>query len=446
MMKQIEEEEESLPQISPVNEVARATELSLVNAIQEDWTKRYYSSCLHNLRTLKGVTQPASVQILASILMPPKEQKMVTRRNKNLVIAIQELALTHLIESPSPEAITPLVTALFHSNNSIASTAEAALQLKGAPIVPSLLDVLMQPKLPYYWTERGIVAMLHLLRAYGDSHASNALIHVAQKQLPIGSNAPLVSAFYIGIAVSSFFMIPMGIHALATSIANGSLSLLSFFLSFFGWLVSYIGLTIAIVLPLLCLMFPFLLNRENRHQRRFSSLALQALKQIKDKQTLSPLIRLTWHPPLKHNQEALDALESILPLITKEDASLLSFSSDEELLCNALGKHSTSVTLSILHTLECIGTETSLHRLKRVASHSELAEVRERASAVYEAVKARAELKREMQVLLRASHAPQETTDLLRPAQDAPLEGRDELLHPAAPPIEQGGTSHAETD
>ena len=426
----------------------QAKELSLAHTILKDWETHYYATCLQNLQSLPVATQPKSVQILASILMPIKPHKRVSGHDKTLIVSLHELALARLIDSPSPEAIPALTIALFHANKSIASTAEAALHLKGAPIVPSLLTVLMQPTMPDYWTEKGIVAILRLLAVYGDSRASHTLIRVAQKELPTASDALVISALRVAILFSSLFMIPMGFWGLYSFLTGGEMSLTLLLMSFCGWLMGYCMLTFFMFLPTLFLMIPFAIGQERAKQRRFSSLALQALKQIKDKRMLPYLIRLTWSIPIpaQPSSEALDALVPILPLITKEDASLLSFSSDEELLCNALGKHSTSVTLSNLHTLECIGTETSLHRLKRLVRRSELAEVRERASAVYEVVKARADLKKEKRVLLRASHAPQETTDLLRPAQDAPLEGRDELLHPAAPPIEQGGTSHAETD
>lgn len=418
--------------IPPVlSEEERTKEIALIHTIQRDWKRGYYATCLENSQRLPPLNQTESIQTLTSLIMLSKRLGLFARHKAQWVALLQEQVLQCLKRSPSPEALHSLAQLLFHSNTALATSAEEELYSRGGAVVPSLLTVLMQPSAPPYWNERGVLATLRLLTAFGDSRASHTLIRVAQKTLPESSDYLVIGGLRVACTSSSLVMLPLGVAALYKLAPYSAVDLI---LGVMGWLLGYFLLTVCLFLPLLFLMLPFAIMREYINQNRFSSMALQAIKRIEDKRMLPHLIRLAWCTPARTNQEALEALAPLLALVTPEDRSLLAFSSDEELLCNALGRYGTQMTLSILHTLEAIGGERSLQRLKRLIHRGESAEIRERANSVYTTVWTRVAQKREKTVLLRASQAPEETKDLLRPAKDSPLERQEELLHPAPSP------------
>ena len=185
------------------------------------------------------------------------------------------------------------------------------------------------------------------------------------------------------------------------------------------------------VLTIIC--SPFILASDDKLKTKFSASALNALAVIQDKRMLKELIQLTWDGDFGVKKEALEALKPLMPLVTKTDTPL---STKEEKLLNAalsaaLSERNPEVSLSILHVLECLGTETSLQPLQRFGRGCKDEALRARAMQVYNALNARAELNTAKRVLLRASDTPDQTETLLRPAHDQhdPKE-REQLLRP----------------
>jgi hypothetical protein len=395
--------------------------------------KRYeeeadYSACMRALVSLEAVENEEALSCIYEVLISVREGHTLVKRYRTLKRAIAERAVHCLCTSPSENAFPFLVKMLFFKEHFYARKAEKALARHGNNITPALIHGLeASHKLP---TENsvGVVRILGLLKRYGDTRACNALLFAAQKRIVCSDTSVFKSALKWSVVVVSIVLFVSAINVLVMS-PSASLELflekLYQSLMILGWIGGFL------IVPSAIFLLPVQFVTKRAQTNLCAKYALQALQNIHHKSMAPHLVNLTWSSRRHENEEALKALRPLLPLVTPDDTDLFS-SSEERLLANALGNYNDELTLSILHVLECVGTEASLQRINSLVRGRRKEVIVERATHAYNAITERANRQAERKNLLRASEMPEHTHELLRPAQDASEQEAQmrELLRP----------------
>jgi HEAT repeat protein len=361
---------------------------------KESWENADYSACLHLLRSLDTVENREALTNIYAILLSASEGRSFALHRRSIRRAISEQAVQCLCASPSENAYPLLTKMLFLKEPLYANRAEEALARHGSAMLFALCKELGRVNAPPYWHLGGELRVLNLLTRFGDKRVCDILIAAAQKRMPYA------------VIFDSKYEYRMALWGLAI-------------LFFRLWWPSVWNMGVLSTGSMLALTssLSFRFLRKKYQLNQGARLALQGLQVIHDKRVAPPLVSLTWSLYGETDEEALKALRPLLPLITTEDEGIFSLN-EEHLLVKALERHDEELTLSILHTLECVGTEGSLPRIKWLAKQHSDSRIRDSAIRAYNAIEERANRKEERKNLLRASETPEHTQELLRPAQD----------------------------
>ena len=371
--------------------------------------------------------QPAEAAIpaLCHLLQPPKGFWKRWWGRGDAWSQVRAEVVNTLASFGNPETIPVLIYSLLNDPDSkVRQNAAQALHSFGRQASSPMLA---QLRIAENWS---LLGMEELIRTVGDAkdpQSGPTLLRVLNGDLPL-SPARWVKrpVFWSALASLSVSLPPL--------------------IAILSW-TSEVGLDLRALLALLVLYFPFCLilfylflfyplgmvaQRKERHN--LFAAAADSLIVLQDKRALPGLIQIGFgHHPNRARAEAQRAVHSLLPLLGPEDRELLQADHERHLM-EALGTVDADMTLRIVRALEFVGTGKAVRSVESLLRRASTRTVlRAEAERVLPLLQARLQQEQAVQVLLRPSQIPQNTSEeMLRPVLEPIPTPAEQLLRPTS--------------
>ncbi len=421
MLKQIEEEEESLatlfgmkPESTEVKETKKRREVDPQEAIARKlrtvWRKAKWAECREMLDTIEPPTNPKVLNIIEGLLFgnQAEEAERLSLEERETLLQLRMRLLDILNTSPKPKALYLLIDMLSLLNITLADRAQHLLQQKGNKALPALLKRIQndpRTRVFHIWLSQiGLYRVLRLLGESSDHRAIQALFDTFEGTRQRSSKSKNFTAFLL----ASLFL---------------------------GKLLEASWSTVALIFGIAFLPVYFALRAMDRtglkNTRPLQLCALEGIAKHPTKSHLLSLLSILENKSLIGTDEAQRALFVYLKILEPEDALFIPPDARRWLI-RQVSKVSLELGSEILTVLGWVGSSEILPLLQRLTKRP--SPLQFRAMEILPLVERRSAGENSPHQLLRASHAPDHAETLLRPAK----ESRDpaEVAHLLRPHIE----------
>ncbi|MCX6378138.1 MAG: hypothetical protein NT023_01455 [Armatimonadetes bacterium] len=387
--------------------------------LRRNWQKGNFDKCQETLDEIDSSMVYAFRNQLTNILDLNPNDFTYTAKADEEILKIRHKVLDIFEQAPDEVALPILVSSLFIESEDVVARIMLYLHSKGK----KPLSLLIQRLRSVYYTEdpakkAGIKRLIRLLGELRDKRATSALFAVVKgDMLSMPANDSVSCTLFAGVGITVYFVM-------------NSLPDFEVVFSWGAFLSAWAFYFIPIYLFKKYLSGWYRQKKEWLNNAEMVQEALNALALIPNKRNLADILRLRTLPNIERMPEYHALLASHFALLSPEDTEAFELL-DRLWLVRSLERYSIEFTIAALKGLELVGREEALDRVRELTVNHVASAVKAEAKRVYPHIEERTEAHSARLELLRASHRPEETQTLLRPAQSKPdLEEEQQLLRP----------------